>query len=68
MKLQAKEQEIVSDSRHADRATGYRKTISYKTLDGNEGVARIAYALNEVIGIYPITVPPHGRRLLRAHG
>ena len=56
MKLPAKEQEIVSDSRHADRATGYRKTkSSYKMLDANEAVARIAYALNEVIAIYPIT-------------
>jgi pyruvate-ferredoxin/flavodoxin oxidoreductase len=27
----------------------------YKTLDANEAVARIAYALNEVIAIYPIT-------------
>jgi pyruvate-ferredoxin/flavodoxin oxidoreductase len=27
----------------------------YKTLDGNEAVARVAYALNEVIAIYPIT-------------
>jgi pyruvate-ferredoxin/flavodoxin oxidoreductase len=27
----------------------------YKMLDANEGVARIAYALNEVIAIYPIT-------------
>jgi pyruvate-ferredoxin/flavodoxin oxidoreductase len=27
----------------------------YKTLDGNEAVARIAYLLNEVIAIYPIT-------------
>ena len=26
-----------------------------KTLDANEAVARIAYALNEVIAIYPIT-------------
>src|SRR5262245_49088547 len=26
-----------------------------KTLDGNEAVARIAYLLNEVIAIYPIT-------------
>ena len=56
MKLPAKEQEIVSDSRHADRTTGYRQTMSsYKTLDANEAVARIAYALNEVIAIYPIT-------------
>ena len=28
---------------------------SYKMLDANEAVARIAYALNEVIAIYPIT-------------
>ena len=27
----------------------------YKTLDANEAVARVAYALNEVIAIYPIT-------------
>jgi pyruvate-ferredoxin/flavodoxin oxidoreductase len=27
----------------------------YATVDGNEAVARIAYALNEVIAIYPIT-------------
>ena len=25
------------------------------TMDGNEAVARVAYALNEVIAIYPIT-------------
>jgi len=29
--------------------------MSYKMLDGNEAVARVAYALNEVIAIYPIT-------------
>src|ERR1051325_2950894 len=29
--------------------------IRYKTIDANEAVARIAYALNEVIAIYPIT-------------
>ncbi|MTJ47460.1 pyruvate:ferredoxin (flavodoxin) oxidoreductase [Dolichospermum sp. UHCC 0259] len=28
---------------------------SYATIDGNEAVARIAYKLNEVIAIYPIT-------------
>ena len=28
---------------------------AYKMLDANEAVARIAYALNEVIAIYPIT-------------
>src|SRR5438093_3638615 len=26
-----------------------------KTIDGNEAVARVAYALNEVIAVYPIT-------------
>lgn len=29
--------------------------IQYATLDGNEAVARIAYQVNEVIAIYPIT-------------
>jgi pyruvate-ferredoxin/flavodoxin oxidoreductase len=28
---------------------------AYKTLDGNEAVARVAYQLSEVIAIYPIT-------------
>ena len=27
----------------------------YKTIDGNEAVARVAYALNEVVVLYPIT-------------
>src|SRR6516225_8723992 len=27
----------------------------FKTMDGNEAVARVAYRLNEVIAIYPIT-------------
>jgi pyruvate-ferredoxin/flavodoxin oxidoreductase len=31
------------------------KTQTFATLDGNEAVARIAYRLNEVIAIYPIT-------------
>ena len=30
-------------------------TPQFATLDGNEAVARVAYALNEVIVIYPIT-------------
>jgi pyruvate-ferredoxin/flavodoxin oxidoreductase len=30
-------------------------TQEFKTIDGNEAVARVAYALNEVIAIYPIT-------------
>ena len=29
--------------------------VTFKTLDANEAVARIAYGLNEVIAIYPIT-------------
>ncbi|HXP60569.1 MAG TPA: pyruvate:ferredoxin (flavodoxin) oxidoreductase [Dongiaceae bacterium] len=29
--------------------------VEYKTLDGNEAVAYIAYRCNEVMGIYPIT-------------
>jgi len=29
--------------------------VNHKTLDGNEAVARVAYALNEVVAIYPIT-------------
>ncbi|HET6663587.1 MAG TPA: hypothetical protein VFG94_04985, partial [Acidimicrobiales bacterium] len=28
---------------------------SYACLDGNEAAARVAYALSEVIAIYPIT-------------
>ena len=30
-------------------------TQEFKTIDGNEAAARVAYALNEVIAIYPIT-------------
>ncbi|MEM8807889.1 MAG: pyruvate:ferredoxin (flavodoxin) oxidoreductase, partial [Cyanobacteria bacterium P01_G01_bin.38] len=30
-------------------------TTQFATLDGNEAVARVVYALNEVIAIYPIT-------------
>src|SRR6266542_2357850 len=32
-----------------------KKRAGYKMLDANEAVARIAYALDEVIAIYPIT-------------
>ena len=39
-------------SRPAARLT---RKQHFKTLDANEAVARIAYALNEVIAIYPIT-------------
>ena len=31
------------------------QTRSYETIDGNEAAARVAYQLNEVIAIYPIT-------------
>ena len=31
------------------------KAAAFKTLDGNEAVARVAYQLSEVIAIYPIT-------------
>ena len=31
------------------------KTNNFATIDGNEAVARVAYKLNEVIAIYPIT-------------
>ncbi|EDX83911.1 pyruvate:ferredoxin (flavodoxin) oxidoreductase [Synechococcus sp. PCC 7335] len=31
------------------------KTRQFATLDGNEAVARVAYRLNEVVAIYPIT-------------
>ena len=30
-------------------------TKNFETIDANEPVARIAYALNEVIAVYPIT-------------
>ncbi|HCX28339.1 MAG TPA: hypothetical protein DHU55_00995, partial [Blastocatellia bacterium] len=44
------------DFRHERRRVRGRSAKSgYKTLDANEAVARVAYALNEVIAIYPIT-------------
>ncbi len=45
------------DFRHEPRrvATNGRLRPVYKTVDANEAVARVAYALNEVIAIYPIT-------------
>ena len=36
-------------------ARGHITKTGYKTFDANEAVARVAYALNEVIAIYPIT-------------
>ena len=38
-----------------DRGRPNASSAGYKTLDANEAVARVAYALNEVIAIYPIT-------------
>ncbi|MEO1792222.1 MAG: pyruvate:ferredoxin (flavodoxin) oxidoreductase [Cyanobacteria bacterium J06629_19] len=37
------------------QSSAIEKYTHFATLDGNEAVARIAYALNEVIAIYPIT-------------
>ena len=31
------------------------KDKNFETIDGNEAVASVAYRLNEVIAIYPIT-------------
>ena len=31
------------------------RTPTFETIDSNEAVARVAYALNEVIAVYPIT-------------
>ncbi len=39
----------------ATAATGGVKTANFKTLDGNEAAAYVAYRLNEVMAIYPIT-------------
>src|SRR5580692_8805180 len=42
-------------SRHRDdRRTGM-KTSTTSTMDGNTAVAHVAYRLNEVCGIFPIT-------------
>src|SRR5579862_468654 len=32
-----------------------KKDVHFKTLDGNEAAAYVAYRLNEVMAIYPIT-------------
>jgi pyruvate-ferredoxin/flavodoxin oxidoreductase len=37
------------------RVSGQIPKSGHKTVDANEAVARVAYALNEVIAIYPIT-------------
>lgn len=36
-------------------AAAGRATPAMATLDGNEAAARVAYALSEVVAIYPIT-------------
>src|SRR5258707_338854 len=36
-------------------APGSAKAVDFKTLDGNEAAAYVAYRLNEVMAIYPIT-------------
>ncbi|HET9857663.1 MAG TPA: pyruvate:ferredoxin (flavodoxin) oxidoreductase [Chthoniobacterales bacterium] len=44
------------DFKHEQRPVhGHVAKTGHRTLDANEAVARIAYALNEVIAIYPIT-------------
>ena len=43
------------DSRPLREHAGEDGHRSWETLDANEAVARVAYALNEVIAIYPIT-------------
>ena len=43
-----------SQARHAERE-GITMKRKFKTMDANEAVAHVAYRLNEVIAIYPIT-------------
>ncbi|HEY8835337.1 MAG TPA: pyruvate:ferredoxin (flavodoxin) oxidoreductase, partial [Chthoniobacterales bacterium] len=51
------EQPFVEASRKPDRfrARPGKPSKGWKTLDANEAVARVAYALDEVIAVYPIT-------------
>ncbi|HEY2124287.1 MAG TPA: hypothetical protein VGG94_02390, partial [Chthoniobacterales bacterium] len=48
---------VAPDFKHELRRAGRNGDMAaeWKTLDANEAVARVAYALNEVIAIYPIT-------------
>ena len=64
MNAQTTEAEIgLTNGRHSGldfkheprRVRGHVPNTGLKTLDANEAVSRIAYALNEVIAIYPIT-------------
>jgi pyruvate-ferredoxin/flavodoxin oxidoreductase len=45
---------IMKVAQHKKRAETMRER-TFATIDGNEAVARVAYRLNEVIAIYPIT-------------
>ena len=47
--------QVPASERPADRQIYIMNSPSFQTLDANEAVARVAYALNEVIAIYPIT-------------
>jgi len=43
-------------------------TRRHEAIDGNEAAARVAYALSEVIAIYPITRRPDGGVVRRVGG
>jgi len=47
--------DAVPDSEASDRHRVRVGQARWKTLDANEAVARVAYALDEVIAVYPIT-------------
>ena len=51
----AKSRPSYTSQRPADRRIWIMNPPRFETLDANEAVARVAYALNEVIAIYPIT-------------
>jgi pyruvate-ferredoxin/flavodoxin oxidoreductase len=44
-----------SEASDRHRMRGGQANTGWKTLDANEAVARVAYALDEVIAVYPIT-------------
>src|SRR5437868_4388823 len=39
----------------SNTASNSKTSVEFKTLDGNEAAAYVAYRLNEVMAIYPIT-------------
>jgi pyruvate-ferredoxin/flavodoxin oxidoreductase len=45
----------IATAAHRHRLRGEQANAGWKTLDANEAVARVAYALDEVIAVYPIT-------------